>query len=107
MSRELILIPKLKYERLMNDVKQARKDDEEKEHSTADTIQSATDKKLSNHDKQSPPKGTIIIFTFIYINVVHPPSVQSIVFKCEMSPIFVWLFLHASSVAEIVRVSFV
>jgi hypothetical protein len=57
MSRELILIPKLKYERLMNDVKQARKDDEEKEHSTADTIQSATDKKLSNHDKQSPPKG--------------------------------------------------
>ena len=34
MSRELILIPKLKYERLMNDIKQARKDDEEKEHST-------------------------------------------------------------------------
>ena len=57
MAREQILTPKLKYERLMNDVKQARKDDEEKEHSTADTIQSATDKKLSNHDKQSPPKG--------------------------------------------------
>lgn len=51
MARELILIPKLKYERLMNDVKQARKDDEEKEHSMTDTIQSATDK------KQSPPKG--------------------------------------------------
>lgn len=45
MARELILIPKLKYERLMNDVKQARKDDEEKEHSMTDTIQSATDKK--------------------------------------------------------------
>ena len=51
MSRELILIPKLKYERLMNDVKQARKDDEEKEQSMTDTIQSATDKKQSNHDK--------------------------------------------------------
>ena len=57
MSRELILMPKLKNERLMNDVKQARKDDEEQEHSTVDTIQSATDEKLSNHDKQSPPNG--------------------------------------------------
>jgi len=60
MARELILIPKLKYERLMNDVKQARKDDEEKEQSMTDTIQSATDKKQSNHDKQSPPKGKYV-----------------------------------------------
>jgi uncharacterized protein YpuA (DUF1002 family) len=52
-ARELILIPKLKYEKLMNDVKQARKNDEEKEHSTADTIQSATNKNypitINNH----------------------------------------------------------
>lgn len=38
MARELILIPKLKYERLMNDVKQVRKDDEEKEQSMTETI---------------------------------------------------------------------
>ena len=57
MSRELILVPKLKYERLMNDIKQARKDDEEKEHSTRMQFSLQQIKKLSNHDKQSPPKG--------------------------------------------------
>lgn len=56
MARELILIPKLKYERLLKDVNKDHKPDVSKEEINMNDNQSISIEKQFNDDKQSSRK---------------------------------------------------